>query len=143
MKGVKIGIYLPMDLYEEVAKSMKEMNYRSLSNIIQEALRYYLGSIQPVTDDEFIGTVLVIYDHTKKNIDRELTNIQHDFIDLISSTIHVHVDEKTCLLNIIVKGRGKEVSGLVKKIRSLHGVQVCHPFIHRVKKEVSENEHLH
>lgn len=143
MRGVKIGVYLPADLYEEIIKSMREMNYRSLSNIVQEALRYYLGAIQPFKDGEFIGSVLVIYDHEKKNIDRELTNVQHEFIDLISSTIHIHVDENTCLLNVIVRGRGARISELVEKIRSLQGVHICHPFVLKVKREENVNEHLH
>jgi hypothetical protein len=42
------------------------------------------------------GTITLVYDHHKRNIQTLLTDIQHDHNELIVATMHVHLDHDNC-----------------------------------------------
>jgi CopG family nickel-responsive transcriptional regulator len=52
-----------------------------------------------------------------------LTDIQHDFYQLIISSQHVHLDHDNCLEIIVVRGRPREVKKLADKLRATKGVK--------------------
>ncbi|MGB9827619.1 CopG family ribbon-helix-helix protein [Thermosphaera chiliense] len=133
MKGVKIGVYIPADIYEEIAKFSSKGENVSLSKLVQEALRLYMYLNQPLKEGAVVGTINVVYDHGKKNIDSELTDLQHEFLEIVVSTLHVHLDEETCMLNIIVKGEGKRVSEFIDNLRMLKGVLLVNPTLYKMK----------
>ncbi|WP_448577294.1 CopG family ribbon-helix-helix protein [Thermosphaera sp.] len=134
MKGVKIGIYIPADIYEGIAKLSSREGKISYSRLVQEALRLYIYLNQPLRDENAVGTINVVYDHEKKGIDSELTDLQHEFMEIIVSTLHIHLDEKTCMLNIIVKGNGKHISEFIDKLRMLKGVLLVNPTLYRMNE---------
>uniref|UniRef100_A0A7C2G0R4 Putative nickel-responsive regulator n=1 Tax=Thermosphaera aggregans TaxID=54254 RepID=A0A7C2G0R4_9CREN len=134
MKGVKIGIYIPADIYEGIAKLSSREGKINYSRLVQEALRLYIYLNQPLRDENAVGTINVVYDHEKKGIDSELTDLQHEFMEIIVSTLHIHLDEKTCMLNIIVKGNGKRISEFIDKLRTLKGVLLVNPTLYRMNE---------
>lgn len=52
-----------------------------------------------------------------------MTDIQHEYIDLISSTTHVHLDERNCLEILAVKGEVKSIQSLAKRLMAERGVK--------------------
>jgi CopG family nickel-responsive transcriptional regulator len=53
------------------------------------------------------GTITAIYDHEVKGLEESLTDTQHLYKGIINSAMHIHLDEKNCLLVIAVKGEVK------------------------------------
>ena len=46
---------------------------------------------------EIVGTITLVYDHHKRNLQAILTDIQHDSGNLVISTMHVHLNNHMCL----------------------------------------------
>jgi len=134
VKGVKVGVYIPADIYEEILEFSSKGGKTSLSRLVQESLRTYIYMNQPLREGNVVGTINVVYNHEKKNIDSQLTDLQHEFLEIVVSTLHIHLDEKTCMLNITVKGEGKRISEFINKLRMLKGVLLVNPTLFKIKE---------
>ncbi|MGQ9691003.1 MAG: hypothetical protein ACUVQY_07060 [Thermoproteota archaeon] len=69
------------------------------------------------------GTVTLIYDHDVKGLEESLTDVQHLNRNIINSTLHIHLDERNCLLVIAVKGEVKAIQDLAKELMSKRGIK--------------------
>jgi len=119
---VKFGVYIPRDLAEELDRIAKALKARSKSKIIQEALRIYINEYKWKTRGKVYGVVGVAYNHEVKGVDEKLTDIQHEFLDVIVSATHIHLDRERCMLTIIVRGDSSRIQELVSGIEGIRGV---------------------
>lgn len=128
MKGRKVGVYIPVDLEKSLEAYMKERRVKNISRIVQEALRLYLSEIfrEKCTVAGFIN---ILYNHEMGEIDAALTDLQHDYMDVVVVANHVHISKEQCLLSIAVKGSSLRVLELVSKLQSLHGVLLVKPIM--------------
>ena len=111
-------------LLDEFDESTSEIGY-SRSTAIQVAMRAFLTEHKWSTEEEgfVVGAVTMIYDHHVKGLGNTLTGIQHDFLDVISSTTHVHLDHDSCLEILAVKGDIKKIKELTQRLRVSRGVK--------------------
>lgn len=70
-----------------------------------------------------VGTVSVIYDHTKRGLSNALADIQHHYSHLIKSSVHIHLDHDNCFEVIVLDGEGEEIKELAEAIMALKGVK--------------------
>ncbi|ADV64686.1 transcriptional regulator NikR, CopG family [Desulfurococcus mucosus DSM 2162] len=121
MKGRKIGVYIPGDIEDLLEDYLARHGGRSVSSVIQEALRSYLLG-EKIPECELVGYIMVLYQHGVGDVDRELTEVQHKYIGVALFENHIHVDEERCLLTIAVRGRYSEIQKLIDEVRGLKGV---------------------
>ncbi len=116
---------LPKKLLSEFDEVLKDRGYNSRSKGIRDALKDYIVRYQWMKDMEGdrVGIVAVIYDHHYTGVMEDITDIQHQFIDSINATMHIHMTEKNCLEVIIVKGDAQKIRDLTEKIMRLKGVE--------------------
>lgn len=72
---------------------------------------------------EVMGTLTIVYDHHASDLQDKLHTIQHDYFESIVSTMHVHVDEHTCLEVIVIRGETGLVQDVANLILGTKGVQ--------------------
>lgn len=72
---------------------------------------------------EVMGTLTIVYDHHASDLQDKLHTIQHDCFESIVSTMHVHVDEHTCLEVIVIRGETGLVQDVANLILGTKGVQ--------------------
>jgi len=65
----------------------------------------------------------MIYDHETRGLEETLTEIQHEYRKVISSTTHIHLDDQNCLEILAVKGEVKTTESLAKKLMRERGVK--------------------
>jgi CopG family nickel-responsive transcriptional regulator len=111
-------------LLGEFDETTSDIGY-SRSTAIQVAMRDFLTEHKWSTEEEGVvaGAVTMIYDHHVKGLGNTLTGIQHDFLDVISSTTHVHLDHDNCLEILAVKGDIKRIKELTQSLRVTRGVK--------------------
>jgi len=95
------------------------------STAIQVAMRDFLTEHRWSTEEEGVvaGAITMIFDHHVRGLGSALTGIQHDFLDVISSTTHVHVDHDNCLEILAVKGDIKRIKELTQNLRVSKGIK--------------------
>lgn len=123
-KIVKTGVSLPSSLLSELDSIVNELNLPSRSYALRRAVMDYISEREWIKGEEGVlaGAISVLYDHTVHEISDKLIEVQHKFLDIIKSTVHVHVDEKRCLEVILVQGKVKRIKELAKFLEAQKGL---------------------
>lgn len=109
----RFSVSLPAPLLKQLDEMVGEKGYDNRSLAIADMIRDKLvDHHQRLSNEQIAGTITLVYDHHKQNVQNTLTDIQHDHHQIIISTIHVHLDHHNCLEVLVVRGK----AGLVKKI---------------------------
>ncbi len=142
VKGTKFGVYIPEDLLRDLEACMKSMGIDSKSKVVQEALRLFITEHRWQTSGYAAGVIGVLYNHDVGHVDEELTDIQHRFLDIIISSLHIHLDRERCMLLIAVRGDTNRIKKLISAISSLRGVLLTRPLLLEAQFKRS-HEHIH
>jgi CopG family nickel-responsive transcriptional regulator len=124
-RGVtRFSVSVDPNLLEEFDETISGIGYNR-STAIQVAMRGFLTDHKWSADKEgnVAGAVTMIYDHETRDLVGELTHIQHDYIDVITSTAHVHLDHDNCLEILAVKGQTGRIQELTQSLRVVRGVK--------------------
>lgn len=121
----RISISLPTKLLGEFDEIITDRGYASRSEAIRDSIRDYIIKHKWIhsLEGERAGTISVIYDHHASDVMEKLTTIQHDYLDLIVATLHMHLDHDHCMEIILVKGDASVIKELTDKLTSQKGVK--------------------
>ncbi|MGC9067385.1 MAG: nickel-responsive transcriptional regulator NikR [Thermoprotei archaeon] len=121
---MRFGVSVPPELLTEFDKIITRMGY-DRSKAIQLAMRNFLTEYKWEYEETGIvaGTITLIYDHEVKGLEENLTDIQHLQRNVIISNMHIHIDDRNCLLVIAVKGEIKSIKNLAKELMRMRGVK--------------------
>ncbi len=120
---VRFGVSLEKELLEKFDQLIEEKKYSNRSEAIRDLIRENLVKREWIGGKEVAGAITLVFDHHKRELVNTLTDIQHDFHQLIISSQHIHLDYDNCLEIVVVKGKPAEVNGLSDKLRSTKGVK--------------------
>jgi CopG family nickel-responsive transcriptional regulator len=125
MKVTRFSISLPPSLVNEFDEAWKNMKYENRSKAVHDALRSFITEFEWMRAEkgQITGAILVLYYLDKPGLLNEITKIQHQFKDVISSALHVHLEEDKCLEIIAVKGSAQEVRSLAQTLMAKRGVK--------------------
>jgi len=65
----------------------------------------------------------VLYYLDKPGLLEEITSVQHRFKNVISSTLHIHLEKNKCLEIIAVRGSAQEIKSLTQVLMAKRGVK--------------------
>lgn len=121
---VRFSVSIDKFLVEKFDKVIKLEKYNNRSKAISDLINSYLVEKKVSVGDnvKIAGAVILVYDHHKRCLTEKLTDIQHDFTDIIISTQHVHLTHSKCLEIITVKGMYKNIKNLYNKLKAVKGV---------------------
>ena len=122
-KTVRFGVSLNEELLNKFDNFIAERAYPNRSEAIRDLIRENLVRKEWAKGKEVAGAITLVYDHHRRDLVNKLTDIQHDFHDLIVSSQHIHLDKDNCLEIIAVKGSPRKIEKLAHKMRSTKGVK--------------------
>ncbi len=122
---MRIGISLPGELLDNFDTIIMDRGYSSRSEGIRDAIRTYNLHYEWMQDikGKRAATISIVYDCSKKGVSNSLANIQHEYTEMISSSVRFHLDADECFEVIIMEGEGENIVELTEKILSLKGVK--------------------
>lgn len=122
---MRVGISLPENLLNKFDEIINQRGYSSRSEGVRDAIRSYIVNFEWMSDvqGERVGVITIVYSHSQRGLEDNLTEIQHDFSGLIQSSLHVHLDHDNCLEVVVLRGEGQEVRKAAEKMMSLKGVK--------------------
>ncbi len=121
----RFGVSIEKKLLKKFDSYVKSGGYRNRSEALRDLIRKELVDNQWVSEeDEMVaGAIILVYDHHQKELVDNIINIQHDHYKVIISSQHIHLDHRTCLEVIVVKGMISELFGLENKLKVVKGVK--------------------
>jgi len=120
---VRFGVSLEKTLLEKFDKFIKERNYTNRSEALRDLIRQELIKKEWLQGTDVAGTITLVYDHHKRDLQNKLTDIQHDYQKLIISTQHIHLDHDNCLEIIAARGNPGNLQKLADSIKAIKGVK--------------------
>lgn len=74
-------------------------------------------------DSATMGVVTLIYNHHAGQVSERLTELQHEHLDRVVTTTHVHLDHDRCLEVVLLRGKAKVVRELANSLIGTKGVE--------------------
>ena len=118
-----ISLALPEKLLRELDQTLSQCGYTSRSEAVRDSIRNFISKFKwtSTLEGNFIATIMFTY--VKENINVGLlTKIEHEFDDIITTNIHMHLEPKNCLEILVLKGTGKRIRELVSKLSSMKNI---------------------
>jgi CopG family transcriptional regulator, nickel-responsive regulator len=122
---MRVGISLPENLLNKFDEIILQRGYSSRSEGVRDAIRSYIVNFEWMSDvqGERVGVITIVYAHSQRGLEDNLTEIQHEFGGLIQSSLHVHLDHDNCLEVVVLRGEGQDVRKAAERMMSLKGVK--------------------
>lgn len=120
----RFSVSLPKTLLKDLDQMVGEKGYANRSQAIGDMIRAQLVEHrQQFGDAEIAGTITLVYDHHKPQLQAALTDIQHDHHSLIVSSMHVHLDHHNCLEVLVLRGKASGIRAIADELLSAKGVK--------------------
>lgn len=118
----RLSFSIEKNLFEKLERIVRQKAYENRSEFIRDVIRDMIVEEEWGSNDEVIGTITLIFDHHKRELESKLTDIQHEFHDLVLASTHVHLTHDICAEMIMVKGAAKKINKLANLLRRQKGV---------------------
>ncbi|ASI99868.1 nickel-responsive transcriptional regulator NikR [Thermococcus celer] len=124
MRITRFGVSVPDELLEKFDRIIGEKGYVNRSEAIRDMMRDFIVRHEwEEGDREVAGTITIVYNHDEADVVKELLDLQHDYVDEIISSLHVHMDEHNCLEVVVVRGKASRIKEIAERLISLRGVK--------------------
>ena len=108
-----ISISLSEKLLDEIDQLKEETGFSGRSEVIRTSTRMLIADNQEKKSLKGdINSVLILI-HNQK-VEDKVTNIKHDFEDIINTQIHNHLKGEKCLELFIMEGDAQRMNDLTK-----------------------------
>jgi CopG family nickel-responsive transcriptional regulator len=122
---MRIGVSLPEKLLSRFDEIILQRGYSSRSEGIRDAIRNYIVHYEWMSDvqGDRVGVITLVYAHSQRGLVENITEIQHEYGDIIQSSLHVHLDHDNCLEVVVLRGDGQDVKKAAERMMALKGVK--------------------
>ncbi|MGI8788143.1 MAG: nickel-responsive transcriptional regulator NikR [Pyrinomonadaceae bacterium] len=122
---IRFGVSIDQDLLENYDRLISERGYATRSEALRDLIREALiqQRVELNSKTRALGSLTLVYDHHASNLLEQMTEIQHNFHDLILSVMHLHVSHDDCMELIALRGKVSEIVNLANGLLSLKGIK--------------------
>ena len=145
----RITITIEDDLLAEIDAAAGERGYQNRSEIMRDLARAGLQQTaqEAVLSGQCVAALVYVYDHAARGLSKRLVQNFHGHHDLSLATLHVHLDDDSCMEVTALKGAASEVQHFADHIIAERGVRygrvVMIPTAGTRKKRARKSAHRH
>ncbi len=94
-----VSVAMPEDLLVEFDKLVATRGLaKNRSEVVRDLVREALaGQASGEPGEEVMGTLTIVFNHHASDVREKLDSIQHDCLDQIITSVHVHIDHELCM----------------------------------------------
>jgi CopG family nickel-responsive transcriptional regulator len=120
----RFSLSMSSGLVRQLDQMVRTKGYVNRSQAVADMVSAHLVEHQGEEGDrEIAGTITLVYDHHKRNVQALLTDIQHDHQEVIIATLHVHLDHHNCMEVLAVRGKAGLVRLVADQLIAARGVK--------------------
>ena len=119
----RFSVSLDKDLLSKFDDYIQEHGYNNRSEAVRDLIRKGFVKQEWDSNSWVVGVVTLVFDHHKPQLQERVTELQHRYYHIITSSTHVHMDHDNCLEVTIAKGKASEVQELAQGLIALRGVK--------------------
>jgi len=120
-----ISITLPGDLLSKFDRFIETRGYYSRSEAFRDAIRSIIeeSELAKLEAGDVAATIMTTCEYKRTDVDLKITEIRHEFDDVVVENMHRHIGEKYCLEIFIAEGNYQRILELIGRIRGMRGIQ--------------------
>ena len=119
----RISVSLPEELLSELDQMVDERGYDSRSQAVGAMLYQFLVEHKrQACDDIMSGIITLFYDNAVNGLQKQLADVQFQFIDEVISSLHIHLMHNQTMEVILVQGPAQKLQVIADRMTSLRGV---------------------
>jgi CopG family nickel-responsive transcriptional regulator len=120
-----ISITLPVDLLKKFDEFVKMRGYYSRSEAFRDAIRSLITEMEVAKLDtgSVAATMMITCEYARRDVDLRMSEVRHEFDDVVVENFHRHIDQQYCLEVFIAEGNYQRVLELIGRIRGMRGIQ--------------------
>jgi CopG family nickel-responsive transcriptional regulator len=124
----RITITIDDELMSELDRIIAARGYQNRSEAVRDLARSGLeqAAAEAPGAGPCVAALIYVYDHEARELPKRLTRDYHEHHDLSQATLHVHLDEASCMEVTVLKGHGPEVKSFAEHVIAERGVRHGH-----------------
>ncbi len=123
MKVKRFGVSLDEGILSELDRFVVMRKFPNRSQAIRFLISNYAVEDKIDGNKTVAGSIVLVYDHHKRDLLNKSTSLQHDYHQNILSVQHVHIDHHNCLETLAVMGEAGILKELADKLIAVKGVK--------------------
>ena len=121
----RVTLTIDDELMADLDRYMEAGGHQNRSEAVRDLVRAGLLK-QPKADDgarHCMAALVYVYDHETRQLSKRLMHDHHSHTDLSIATLHVHIDEGSCLEVSLLRGPKSEVEHFAGHVIGERGVR--------------------
>jgi CopG family nickel-responsive transcriptional regulator len=120
-----VSVTIPNELLRKFDEFIKTRGYYSRSEAFRDAIRSLIAEAElaKMETGNVAATIMITCDYARKDVDLKMTELRHEFDDVVIENVHRHIGEKYCLEIFIAEGNSNRILDLVGRVRGMRGIQ--------------------
>lgn len=123
MSVVRFGVSLEKELLDALDNFARENQFTNRSQAVRQLINNNIVETKWQCNNIVAGSITLVYDHHKKDLLNHLTDVQHDYHEVILSSQHFHLEHDVCMEIIAVKGVAARLTKLADKLIAIKGIR--------------------
>ena len=123
MSVTRFGVSLEKELLEALDTYATENQFTNRSQAIRHLINNNIVATKWMCNNLVAGSITLVFDHHKRDLINQLTDIQHDHHAIILSSQHFHLEKDMCMEIIAAKGQASELTELADKLIAVKGIR--------------------
>lgn len=131
-------------LAEKFDTLISTKGYSNRSEAVRDLIRAQIDDVSMAPSAAAVwcvATVNYVYDHHDKTVAERVLSLQHEYHDLVITSLHTHLDHHDCLETVVMRGPAKAVRSFSQMLIALRGVR--HGSVHVVPLDVEHRKLAH
>jgi CopG family nickel-responsive transcriptional regulator len=141
-RSTVVSVSIDRDLLGQLDAWISDKGFPSRSAGLQRLIREELASSREGDPKGLaVATVSFVYDHHARELLDRLTHMQHQHLDLVVSSTHIHLDHARCLEVLTLRGPAKRVRDLGDALVATRGVERGRVVLIPVEQSAASHDH--
>ena len=119
----RISISIASPLLVELDEMVSQRGFGSRSQALSDMVnREVVEHKRNLGDDVMVGTISLHYDRSVRGLQKNLADIQYQYLDEVISSLHVHLSQNQLMEVILVQGQVKRLQEIANVMSTRRGV---------------------
>jgi CopG family nickel-responsive transcriptional regulator len=121
----RVTVTLDDDLMADLDRMVEEHGYQNRSEAIRDFARAGMqqAAHNAGAGGECVAALVYVYDHAARDLSSKLVKNFHGHHDMSLATLHIHLDNDTCIEITALRGQSREVQHFADHIIAERGVR--------------------
>ena len=124
----RVTVTLDDELMAELDRIIAARGYQNRSEAIRDLARAGIREAAQEAGEageagDCVAALVYVYDHAARELSKRLVQNFHGHHDMSLATLHVHLDDDSCMEVTVLKGKAREVRHFAEHIIAERGVR--------------------